>query len=179
MKYIYTTTIFCALSIVLLNACNYINKERQVEYPTGWTAVYKHDEYGTSLEGNIDTLISAIRSGYDLHVGWGFEKELSDTLLRLEHIAKPVFITIIQEKYVSVVIDPHPLLSSYYDISNQSIADGGHTWQCVLTTKGEFNAQIHHRSSGELIKDWRQRQRMTWFVNYPVNKKSKREPLFN
>jgi hypothetical protein len=145
---------------------------------SGWVAAYKHDENGNPLEGSIDSLIAGIRNGYDVRVGWGWQKELGDSIVRLEHIAKPLFLTIIQEKSVSIIIDAHPLLASYIDSGNQKIAEGGHTWQCVLTTKGEFNAKVHHRSTGELIKDWPQRQRMTWFLEYPYSKAMNRPPLF-
>lgn len=135
---------------------------------SGWKAVYKHDESGKQIEGSIDSLIAGIRNGYDIRVGWGWEKQLGDSIVRLEHFAEPIFLTIIQEKNVSVIIDAHPLLASYVDISNQKIAEGGPIWQCTLTTTGEFNAQVHDRASAELIRDWPQRQRMTWFLEYPL-----------
>ncbi len=149
------------------------------ETGSGWKAVYKHDEYGNPLEGSMDSLIAGIRNGYDLRVGWGWQRERGDSVLRLEHIAEPLFLTIIQEKDVSIVIDAHPLLTSYIDVGKQKFGEGGHIWQCVLTTKGEFNAQVHDRSTGELINDWPQRQRMTWFLDYPSQPKANRKPLFD
>ena len=133
----------------------------------GWKAVYKHDKNGDALNGSIDSLINGIRNGYDVRIGWGWEREVADSILRLEHMAEPLFLTIIQEKNVSVVIDAHPLLQSYLDVENQKFGEGGHIWQCVLTTKGTFNAQVHERSTGELIKDWPQRHKMIWFLEYP------------
>ena len=165
--------------ITLLCSCN-DNPGTASEEPSkaGWSAVYKHDENGQAIEGSLDSLISSIRNGYDVRVGWGWEKEISDSLVRLEHMAEPLFLTIIQETHVSVVIDAHPLLASYIDIDNQKIGEGGHIWQCVLTTKGEFNAQVHNRATGELMRDWPQKQRMTWFVEYPVREHEDREALF-
>ncbi|MEM8765556.1 MAG: hypothetical protein AAGD88_17205 [Bacteroidota bacterium] len=146
---------------------------------SGWKAVYQNDENGNYLKGNLDSLIAGIRNGYDVRIGWGWEKQLGDSILRLEHMAEPLFLTIIQEKDVSIVIDAHPLLQSYIDITDQKIGEGGHIWQCVLTTKGTFNAQVHNRSTGELIKDWPQKQKMTWFLDYPENSKESNGPLFN
>lgn len=105
-----------------------------------WKSVYQNDKNGRQLAGNINSLIAGIRNGYDVQIGWGWKKELGDSVLRLEHMTEPLFLTIIQEKTVSAVIDAHPLLQSYIDSNNQKIGDGGHIWQCVLTTKGTFNA---------------------------------------
>ncbi len=92
-------------------------------------------------------------------------------------MSEPLFLTIIQEKNVSVVIDAHPLLQSYIDIDSQRFGIGGHIWQCVLTTKGSFNAQVHNRSTGELIRDWPQKHKMTWFLEYPIPIKERTEQM--
>jgi hypothetical protein len=168
------------INLLILNVIIYgcVQQPEVRDASFGWKAVYKHDENGQVVDGTMDDLIEGIRKGYNVRVGWGWEKKLGDSLVRLEHMAEPVFLTIIQEKQVSVVIEAHPLLSSYIDIENQTIGEGSHTWQCVLTTQGEFNAQVHHRATGELIKNWPQRQRMTWFLDYPSTHKQKGKPLF-
>ena len=159
-------------------SCGYLQQKQEEPEQSGWTAVFKNGEDGIPIEGNIDSLIYGIRNGYDVRVGWGWENQIGDSLVRLEHMAKPLYISIIQEKNVSAIIDPHPLLTSYFDISKQKFREGGHSWQCVLTTRGEFNAQVYDRSTGELLRDWPQKQVITWFLEYPVNRKKNREPLF-
>lgn len=144
----------------------------------GWQVVYSHDEYGNLRDGSIDSLINGIRNGYQLRVGWGWEKELGDSLVKLEHLAEPLFLSIIQETDISVVIDAHPLLASYVEVRDQKFHVGGHIWQCVLTTQGTFNAQVHNRESGELLKDWPQRQAMTWYLDYPPGPGGSGKPLF-
>jgi len=144
----------------------------------GWKKVYKHDKNGHPISGSKDALIAGIRNGYSLKVGWGLSVEREDTTIRIEHIAEPLFLTIIQEKEVSIVIDAHPLLQSYWRIENQQFKEGGHIWQCVLNTTGAFNAQIYHRSTGELIRDFPQQHRMTWYLDYPKGGKLENEPLF-
>jgi hypothetical protein len=167
-------------SIVFLTAYN-----QEIDLPLksksqefGWKAVYKHDDNGKPVSGSLDSLIAGIRNGYQVRVGWGWERKLGDSTVRLEHIAEPLFLTIIQEKNVSVVIDAHPLLKSYLDIQQQKFGEGGHFWQCVLTTQGSFNAQVHNRSTGELVKDWPQKHRMTWFLEYPSHHRLPAKKLF-
>ncbi|TMU50424.1 hypothetical protein [Flagellimonas algicola] len=176
-----TRIVICIIAVTgIFYSCNE-EKQRPTymkSIESGWKLVYQNDENGSRLTGNIDSLIVGIRNGYDIRVGWGWEEELADSVLRLEHMAEPVFLSIIQEKSVSVVIDGHPLLQSYIDADNQKIGEGGHIWQCVLTTSGTFSAQVHNRSTGELIKDWPQRHKMTWFLEYPNYKQKKNKPLF-
>ena len=93
-------------------------------------------------------------------------------------MANPIFLTVIQEKDVSAIIDMHPMLKSYIHAENQVFDDTGHFWQCVLTTQGTFNAQVYHRAGGNMIKDWPQRHRMTWFLEYPLDRNTDNKPLF-
>jgi hypothetical protein len=166
-SYRFTIGLCLTISLVgfLFYSCESIDSKQTKS--TGWKTVYKHDENVHPLEGSIDSLIAGIRKGYDMRIGWGWEKPLGDSILKLEHVAEPLFTSIIQEKSVSVVIDPHPLLKSYVHSQAQTIGEGGHIWQCVLTTSGTFNAQVYHRSTGQLINDWPQRHRMVWYLEYP------------
>lgn len=170
MKHLIRTLLLAGL--MLLFSCKH-----KVASNGGWKAVYKHDENGNRISGSLDSLIAGIRGGYEVRVGWGWEKALGDSIARLEHMAEPLFLSIIQEKDVSVVIDPHPLLSSYLKLGDQTMRDEYVIWQCVLTTKGEFNAKIFDGATGELVRDYPQTHRMTWFLEYP-DKRSKTGPLY-
>ncbi len=172
-----TCSIVC---LTMLLSCNKQTPEpKHTEtIQSGWRAVYRNDGNGKPIEGNKDSLIAGIRNGYDVRIGWGWERERGDSILRLEHVAKPLYLSIIQDKHVSAIIDPHPLLQSYIDIDKQAFGEGGHIWQCIMTTKGTFNAQVYDRSNGELLKDWPQNHKMTWFVEYPPNPENNNTPLY-
>ena len=160
MKYF---KILCVVFFV--NACNTVDYREKAT----WRAVYKNDQNGETVSGNIDTLIAGIRAGYDVRVGWGWQREQGDSTLSLEHIATPIYMSIIQEKHVSAIIDAHPLLESYRDIDKQRFGAGGHTWQCILTTKGTFNAQVYDRVADTLLNDWPQKHTITWFLDCPAD----------
>jgi hypothetical protein len=134
---------------------------------SGWTAVYAHDENGVSTAGDINELLNGLRKGYAVKIGWSWTRTIADSTVTLEHFAEPVFVTIIQQKNVSAILDPHPLLKSYMDISKQEFDNPAHTWQCILTTTGTFNAMVYSRSTGEIVKNWPQRQKMVWYLEYP------------
>lgn len=179
MKKLNTWVLLITLIGVLFSCNDAPSTDNQAQViHSGWRSVYKHDGDGNRIHGNIDSLIMGIRSGYDVRIGWGWERERGDSTLRLEHVAQPLYLSIIQEKEVSAIIDAHPLLQSYLDINNQQFGEGGHLWQCVLTTRGTFNAQVHDRSTGELLRDWPQRHTMTWFIDFPSNAELKNVPLY-
>lgn len=166
-------------SVLLFYTCQPTDKESSVATVSGWTLVYKHDKTGQKIAGDKAQLIHAIRSGYSVRVGWGWERTREDALLRLEHMATPIFLSVIQEKDIAAVIDAHPLLESYFDIQQQTFREGGHIWQCVLSTTGTFNAKVYHRATGELLRDMPQRHHMSWFVEFPADvPSSKSPPLF-
>lgn len=167
------------LTALLFCTCQATDEEVRTTVSSGWTLVYKHDKTGQKIAGDKTQLIHAIRSGYSVRVGWGWERTREDSLLRLEHMATPIFLSVIQEKDIAAVIDAHPLLDSYFDIQQQTFREGGHIWQCVLSTTGTFNAKVYHRANGELLRDMPQRHHMSWFVEFPAHPPTnKSAPLF-
>jgi|GEM_PF-953920 len=169
------------LLLVTLFFCNCQASEKEVKTTgsSGWTLVYKHDKTGQKIAGDKAELIHAIRGGYSIRVGWGWERMREGSLLRLEHMATPIFLSVIQEKDIAAVIDAHPLLESYFDIQQQTFREEGHIWQCVLSTTGTFNAKVYHRATGELLRDMPQRHHMSWFVEFPSDGPNpKSPPLF-
>lgn len=167
------------LPLLLLWTCQDASKKITVAASSGWDLVYKHDKNGQTIAGDKTQLIDAIRHGYSVRVGWGWERMRDDTLIRLEHMAEPIFLSIIREQDIAAVIDAHPLLENYLDIQQQTFREGGHIWQCVLSTTGTFNAKVYHRATGELLRDLPQRHHMSWFVEFPAHSPSnKSKPLF-
>ena len=171
-------TLICAI-VFFISGCSTFNFKQNSIETYGGQVVYKHDKGGNPISGNLETLINGIRSGYSVRVGWGWEKNIRGSQMKLEHVAEPVFLSIIQDNLVSAVIDPHPLLENYLNLENQSFRKEGEVWQSILTTNGSFNAMIFSRTTGELIKDWPQRQMMTWYLEYPLHLIDKiTEPLY-
>ena len=172
--------LYSIIFVMIVSSCHPEVSKPQHPSPMefGWRSVYKHDGNGKLLEGSMDSLIAGIRNGYDVRIGWGWQRQLGDSLLTLEHVAEPLYISIIQGSDVSAIIDPHPLLKSYIAINEQAFSEEGHIWQCIMTTKGTFNAQVYDRSTGKLVKDWPQNHKMTWFLEYPQNTRTHSNPLY-
>ncbi len=141
--------------------------QNSVASKKGWTAVYAHDENGKPTYGDISDLMEGLRKGYSLRAGWSWSRQLGDSTVSLEHFADPIFVTISQRKDVSMIINPHPLLRNYLDISKHEFDNPNHIWQCVLTTRGTFNAIVYNQTNGEIVKSWPQKHKMTWYLEYP------------
>ena len=142
-------------------------QKKDNEHRKGWTAVYSHDENGKATSGKITNLLDGLRKGYSLKIGWSWTRQMGDSAVTLEHFAEPIFLSIIQTKNVSAIINPHPLLKSYLDISKQEFDNPSHIWQCILTTQGTFNAIVYNQTTGEVVRSWPQKHKMTWYLEYP------------
>lgn len=168
--------IILAVAGSLLSYCTPTKKE--LPELGGWQKVYVHDKEGKGVFGEKQKLIDAVRQGYSVRVGWGWQRELGDSTLRLEHMAAPIFLSIIQEETVSAIIDGHPFLESYVHVDKQEFRDPHQLWQCVLTTKGTFNAKVFDLSSSSTLRDLPQQHRISWFVEYPSGKQIEPIKLF-
>ncbi len=159
-------SIILALALLAIT-CQVFSQKFTKSAGSGWASVYSHDENGNPTSGEINKLLEGLRKGYSAKIGWAWTRQIGDSTVTLEHFAEPIFVTIIQSKNVSAVINPHPLLKSYIDISKQQFDNPKNIWQCVLTTQGTFNAVVYDQTTGGVVRDWPQRQKMTWYLEYP------------
>ena len=78
---------------ILCSACT-----EQKPTQNEWRIVLKTDKDGTVLKGSKLDLISAIRNGQDLKIGWGGKRED----LSIEHLSTPIWLAILSEKEVTL-----------------------------------------------------------------------------
>ena len=129
-----------------------------------WRIVLKTDKDGTVLKGSKLELISAIRSGQDLKIGWGGKRED----LSIEHLSTPIWLAVLSEKEVMAHLDPQVLSAIDWDSLNANYEDASllqKEWRVVLTTKGDFDAVWYDKKADTLIRRWPQKHIMTWFAN--------------
>ena len=153
--------IFC--SIVFLFSCSKpISQD-------AYHVVFKNDKDGKALFGSKEELIKHIRSGSSIRVGWGSKGKTRG----IEHLAEPIWISVLNEQEVSVQLHAHysgsvdweNLSSSFEDSSLVNIE-----WRVILSTKGEFDAVWYDKYKGELVRRVPQRHPMTWFVKGKIEK---------
>ncbi|MEM7297103.1 MAG: hypothetical protein AAF391_02425 [Bacteroidota bacterium] len=130
-----------------------------------WHIVLKTNKDGTIINGSKEKLISALRSGADLKLGWGWKHEGKT----LEHIAFPTWIGIINEQEVYAYLDPQVLsrldwgnMKAHYEDSTLSKNE----WRVAINTEGTFDAIWIDRDSNEITRRAPQNHIMTWWVSY-------------
>ncbi|HZR05788.1 MAG TPA: hypothetical protein VFA61_08175 [Candidatus Udaeobacter sp.] len=79
------------------------NENQKVE--GGWSLVYANNENGTRVSGDLGELISAVRNGEPIRIGWTIEHP-TDKSLKVEHFADAKFITILSNYSVFAQIEP-------------------------------------------------------------------------
>ena len=142
----------------------------------GWTLVFQHDKEGTPVAGSKEKLLSAIRNGYSIRVGWGWKGEQRS----IEHLSEPIWLAILSEAEVMAHLDPQILSGIDWDIPTANYADTTllkQEWRVVLTTEGKFDAVWTDKFTGEIIRRVPQNHPMSWFAEIPTSDKEGK-PLF-
>lgn len=155
--------------IVLLLSC------KQKTTHSTWQIVYKNDTQGTTITGSKQALISAIRAGNDIKIGWGNKGKNHS----IEHLSSPIWLAVLDEKEVVAHLDPQVLSNIDWETLSASYKDSiqlKEEWRVVITSKGEFDAVWYDRQSHTLIKRRPQNHTITWFSKYHNTKNIK--PLF-
>ncbi len=160
--------IFIISAIILLVSC------RPEHSNLNYKIVYKNDKDGNTLRGSKKDLISSIRGGAEIKIGWGWKGENHS----IEHLSVPIWIAILDESEVIAHLDPQVLSKTNWDNLSASYKDTTllhQEWRVVITTKGDFDAVWYDRNNAKVIKRKPQKHTMTWFAK---NKSADNKPLF-
>ncbi|MEO0422633.1 MAG: hypothetical protein AAF184_09880 [Pseudomonadota bacterium] len=129
-----------------------------------WRLLYRHDAQGRALEGSLDALHRAVRAGHAIHVGWGLEVVRDGQTPRsVEHLAAPVFITIVDQHHVAAQLPEHIGQRGYWNVEDAFFDDPAVLWRGLMTTQGTFDAVWVDRSSGEAKRRSPQRAALSWY----------------
>lgn len=126
--------------------------------------VYVNSMEGTAEQGSVAALIDAIRAGRSVQVGWGFEITARERRYQVEHVAAPVFTSIIDGTQVVVQLPEHIAQRSYVDEATARFDSASVMWRGLLSTSGAFDAVLVDRATGVVVRRIPQRARMVWFV---------------
>jgi len=128
-----------------------------------YKVVYKNDRAGNAITGSKNELITSIRAGASIKVGWGFKGENHS----IEHLSEPIWIAILDEKEVVVHLDAQVLSKTDWDNLTANYSDStllDKEWRVAITTKGEFDAVWYDRKVGEITNRRPQNHTITWFA---------------
>jgi hypothetical protein len=129
-----------------------------------WRLVYRHDADGKPLAGAKTDLFDAIRSGAPIRFAWGMRVEREGTVLSVEHVAEPVFLTIAGGQEVVVQLPEHIAQRSYADPAAAGFDNPAVMWRGLMSTDGTFDAVMVNRATGEEVRRLPQRVGLAWFA---------------
>jgi len=156
----------------LITGCTINNSD------SNWSAVFKNDKDGNTIQGSKKELINAIRAGADIRIGWGSKGKEH----QIEHLSDPIWIAVLDKKEVMVHLHPQVLSSINWDNYTTNYADSTllrKEWRVVLNTKGEFDAIWYNRKEHIVSKRVPQNHVITWFARNIDRKNHNSIPFFN
>lgn len=165
---------------LLLSGCSDASlgtKHVDVPSPATWQLVYRNNTEGEALAGSKQDLFDAIRRGSPIRVAWGFKSERADVTISTEHVAEPVFLTIIGDSEVVVQIPEHIAQQSYVNPSKASFDTPAIMWRGLMSTNGKFDAVWVNRANGEEVRRLAQKVSLTWFAFQPSNPEELAQPI--
>ncbi len=132
-----------------------------------WRLVYRHDAEGAPLAGSREALLDAFRRGQALRLGWGMKVERNGQWVQLEHVAEPVFASLVGGRDLFVQLPEHVLQTSYHEPS-QDFGKPSVAWRGLMGTTGRFEAVMVDRASGEEVRRLPQKAAIAWFAYGPA-----------
>lgn len=84
-----------------------------------WKLVYKNDKDGNRVSGDRDVLLSYVRKGNPIRIGWASRRQ-SDTTKAVEHMVDAQFLTIANGSHVFAQITP--FLAQRPDLTSDTLS---------------------------------------------------------
>lgn len=132
-----------------------------------WRLVYHHDAEGKPLGGSKDALLDAVRRGYPIRFAWGLSRRANGRPSSVEHLAEPVFLTIIDGNELVVQLPEHIAQASYWDVAQAKFDNPSVMWRGLMSTTGDFDAVMVDRATGKTIRRLPQQARIVWYALSP------------
>jgi hypothetical protein len=141
-----------------------------------WTEQFRNDQDGSTERGTREALLSSLRRGDSLRVAWG--ATFSDGDYSVEHVAEPVFFSIVGGEHVVVQLPEHIGQNTYARLDGSNFNDQPQVmWRGLLRTDGLFDAVWVDRASGQIVRRLPQRAAVSWITFSPPEKCDLRAPL--
>ena len=113
------------ITLILLIALSFTgcshkeDKNKNAPETQEWTLVFRNDENGKPIFGDKDELISLVRKGYAIKIGWASRRQ-GDTTKTVEHTVDAEFLTIANGEEVFAQI--RPFLAQRPDLTSDTLS---------------------------------------------------------
>ncbi len=138
------------------------------EQPTScaarWQEQYRNTTDGATERGDRRALIRALRRGDPLRVAWG--SAYADGNYTTEHVAEPVFFSIVGGDHVVAQLPEHIGQVTYVRLDDARFgAEPQVMWRGLLRTDGLFDAVWVDRAEGQVVRRLPQRAAVSWLTH--------------
>lgn len=128
-----------------------------------WSLIYANDENGKKTEGDLARLISLVRKGQPIRIGWTIENPTNKSL-KVEHVADAAFITVMSDSVVFAQITP--IVGQSPSSKDKLIKlDENLEWSFVGSTTGNHDAMFTNQKTGEILNHKPFKCAIRWFAN--------------
>ena len=107
------------IALAFISCAQNENKKEKITTVDEWKLVYKNDKDGNKILGDKDELISSVRKGNPIKIGWASRRR-NDTTKTVEHIVDAEFLTIANGSQVFAQIKP--FLAQRPDLTNDTLS---------------------------------------------------------
>jgi hypothetical protein len=143
------TALIVGLSILASISLFGEKKGNQQKVEDGWSLVYSNDENGNRVSGDLGKLISAIRNGEQIRIGWTIE-DPTDKSLKVEHSADAKFITILSDSTVFAQIDP--IIGQTPSVKDKTVTlKENIEWSFSASSLGNNDSMNINTKTGEIV----------------------------
>jgi hypothetical protein len=154
------TALIIGLSILVAIGLFGQNKENQ-KVDDGWTLLYANDENGNRVSGDLGKLISAVRNGEPIRIGWTIEDPTNKSL-KVEHFADAKFVTILSDSIVFAQIDP--IVGQTPSIKDKTVTlKGNIEWCFSASSLGNNDSMYVNTKTGEIMDHEPLKCGIKWF----------------
>src|SRR4029453_19146368 len=154
------TPLLIGLSIFVSTGLFGQNKENQ-KVENGWALVYANDENGNRVSGDLEKLLSAVRNGEPIRIGWTIEP-LANKILKVEHFADAKFITILCDSTVFAQIDP--IVGQTPSIKDKTVTlKGNIEWSFSASSLGNNDSMNVNTKTAEIMDHKQFKCGIKWF----------------
>ncbi len=128
-----------------------------------WSLVYESDENGKKLQGDRARLISILRKGQPIRIGWTIENP-SNKAMKVEHVTDAAFATIMNDTIIYAQITP--IVGQTPDFIKQSITfKENMQWAFMASSAGNHDAMFTNIKTGEILSHKGFKCAIRWYAN--------------
>ncbi|MEM7297102.1 MAG: hypothetical protein AAF391_02420 [Bacteroidota bacterium] len=120
-----------------------------------WKLVYENDREGNAVNGNLTELMTFVKSGEVIRIGWGSS--------RVTHVAEASFLTIMLDSVLFAQI--RPITGQTPDFDKMEIKFKENLeWSFIGGTNGSMTVMMRNVITGEILNHRTRTSSFKWFV---------------